>query len=225
MSKLVWDASGERYYETGVKNVVLYPKTGSNGAYSEGVAWNGVIGISENPSGGEANPIYADNIKYLNLMSNEEFGFSIEAYTYPDEFEQCDGSAPFAQGAIITQQARKEFGLCYRTEVGNDADGLNAYKLHIVYGCLASPSGKDHNTINESPEAITFSWEVTTTPIEVAGFSKPTAHLVIDSRTADATKLAQLEALLYGSGGQSAANAQLPDPATIATTLGAVVAG
>lgn len=216
MAKLVWDQSGERYYESGVRNVVLYPKTGTNGAYANGVAWNGVTSIAENPSGGEANPIYADDIKYLNLMSSEQFGCTIEAYTYPEEFEQCDGTAVLADGALITQQSRKEFGLCYRTGVGNDADGLKDYKLHIVYGCLASPAAKDHNTINESPEAMTFSWTITTTPVEVGGF-KPTAHLIVDSRTADETKLANLLDLLYGG---DSTEASLPDPATVASTLG-----
>ena len=215
MAKLVWDSDGKRYYETGIKNVVLYPKTGTSGAYAAGVAWNGVISISENPSGGEANPIYADNIKYLNLISQEQFGFGIEAYTYPDEFTQCDGTADLEVGAKVTQQPRKQFGLCYRSEEGDDTNGLNAYQLHFVYGCLASPSGKDHNTINETPEAMTFSWDVSTTPIEVEGF-KPTAHIIVDSRKANATKLGYLEDLAYGS---SSSTASLPTPAQIKSLL------
>lgn len=196
-AKLVWDATGERFYETGVDHGVLYPM-GVGGAYADGVAWNGLTAVTESPSGAEASPLYADNIKYLNLMSAEEFGATIEAYTYPDEFGQCDGSANIATGVSIGQQARKTFGLCYRTKVGNDVDGEDhGYKLHIIYGALASPSEKGYQTINDSPEAITFSWEITTTPVNVTGF-KPTASLTIDSRTANPTDLASLETILYG---------------------------
>ena len=196
-AKLVWDATGERFYETGVDHGVLYPM-GVGGAYTDGVAWNGLTAVTESPSGAEASPLYADNIKYLNLMSAEEFGATIEAYTYPDEFAQCDGSADIATGVSIGQQSRKTFGLCYRTKVGNDVDGEDhGYKLHIIYGCLASPSEKGYSTVNDSPEAITFSWEITTTPVNVTGF-KPTASLTIDSRTANATDLASLETILYG---------------------------
>lgn len=214
MAKLVWDATGERFYETGVKKVVLYPQV--SGAYPKGVAWNGVTNISESPSGAEATPLYADDIKYLNLMSAEEFGASIEAYTYPEEFAKCDGSEALATGVMIGQQTRQAFGLCYRTSVGNDSDGVDhGYKLHIIYGCLAAPSEKAYATINDSPEAITFSWEITTTPVEVEGF-KPTATIVIDSTKVEATKLAALEAKLYGSESEEAT---LPLPAEIKTMM------
>jgi hypothetical protein len=198
MSKLVWDETGAKLYETGVKNTVLYVK-GADGKYTKGVAWNGVTAITESPSGAEATPLYADDIKYLNLMSNEEFGATIEAYTYPDEFAECDGSAAIAEGVFIGQQSRKIFGLCYRTTVGNDTESNDhGYKLHIIYECLAAPSEKAYATINDSPEAITFSWELTTTPVAVTG-KKPTATITIDSTKVDADKLASLEAKLYGS--------------------------
>lgn len=197
MSKLVWDQTGERYYETGVKNGVLYVY--DNNTYGTGVAWNGLTAVTESPSGAEANPLYADDIKYLNLMSAEEFGATIEAYTYPDEFAQCNGEASLAEGVLIGQQSRKTFGLCYRTTVGNDTEGNDyGYKIHIIYGALAAPSERAYASINDSPEAITFSWEVTTTPVQVAG-GKPTASIVIDSTKADKTKLEILEAMLYGS--------------------------
>ena len=197
MSKLVWDNTGERLYETGVSKGVLYIPTG--GVYSKGVAWNGLTAVTESPSGAEATPLYADDIKYLNLMSNEEFGCTIEAYTYPDEFAECDGSASLVDGVYIGQQARKTFGFCYRTVLGNDTESNDhGYKLHLVYGCLAAPSEKSYATINDSPEAITFSWEVTTTPVNVTGH-KPTACITIDSTKADPTKLAALEAKLYGA--------------------------
>jgi hypothetical protein len=197
MSKLVWDKTGERYYETGVNQGVLYPQA-EDGTYPKGVAWNGLISVTESPSGAEATPLYADNIKYLNLMSAEEFGATIEAYTYPDEFAQCDGSAEIAPGVMIGQQNRKVFGLSYKTVLGNDADGNDyGYKLHLIYGALAAPSEKGYSTINDSPEAITFSWEVTTNPVPVTGF-KPTASITIDSTKIDAAKLAALEEILYG---------------------------
>lgn len=196
MSKIVWDQTGERLYETGVKNGVLYIPT--NGVYSKGVAWNGLTAVTESPSGAEATPLYADDIKYLNLVSAEEFGATIEAYTYPDEFAQCDGSAELTPGVTIGQQARSTFGLSYRTTVGNDVSGTDfGYKLHLIYGALAAPSEKAYATINDSPEAITFSWEVTTTPVNVTGL-KPTASLTIDSTKADAEKLSALEDILYG---------------------------
>lgn len=202
MAKLTWDDTGKRFYETGVKNGVLYPM-GSNGSYAAGVAWNGLTAVTESPSGAEATPLYADDLKYLELMSNEEFGATIEAYTYPDEFAECDGSAEVATGVKIGQQPRKTFGFCYRTTLGNDVKGNEyGYKLHIVYGCKAAPSEKAYATINDSPEAITFSWELTTTPVNVTGH-KPTAHLEIDSTKVDADKLAQLEAILYGTDGAS----------------------
>lgn len=196
MSKIVWDKTGERYYETGVKNGVLYLQT--NGVYNNGVAWNGLTAVTESPSGAEATALYADDMKYLNLYSAEEFGATIEAYTYPDEFGECDGSKELVDGVTIGQQTRKAFGLCYRTVIGNDTDGeAYGYKLHIIYGAMASPSEKAYATINDSPEAITFSWEVTTTPVNVTG-AKPTASVVIDSTKADPTKLAALEVILYG---------------------------
>ena len=212
MAKLVWDQSGQRFYETGVKMGVLYVQD-SSGAYPKGVAWNGLTAVNEAPSGAEATPLYADDIKYLNLRSAEEFGATIEAYTYPEEFEACDGSAELAPGVKIGQQARNAFGLCYRTVVGNDIAGNDfGYKLHIIYGATAAPSEKAYATINDSPEAITFSWEVSCTPVEVAGF-KPTASLVIDSTKVEKEKLAALEAKLYG--GESS-EAMLPLPAEIA---------
>lgn len=214
MSKLVWDQTGERLYETGVRNGVLYIPT--DGVYSKGVAWNGLTAVTESPSGAEATPLYADDIKYLNLMSAEEFGATIEAYTYPEEFAECDGSASLADGVYIGQQVRKTFGLSYRTVVGNDTEGADyGYKLHLIYGALAAPSEKAYATINDSPEAITFSWEVTTTPVSVNGF-KPTASITIDSTKADATKLAALEAILYGSDSEEA---RLPLPDEIATLM------
>lgn len=215
MSKLKWDQTGERYYETGVKYGVLYVQ--ESGEYGAGVAWNGLTAVTESPSGAEASPLYADDIKYLNLMSNEEFGATIEAYTYPEEFAACDGSASIATGVSIGQQTRNTFGLCYRTTVGNDSLGNDyGYKIHLIYGALAAPSEKAYATINDSPEAITFSWEVTTTPVEVTGY-KPTASVVIDSTKVDATKMAELEAILYGSDD---AEPRLPLPDEIVTLMG-----
>ena len=220
MSRLKWDQTGERFYETGVKNGVLYIPTG--GAYTKGVAWNGLTAVTESPSGAEATPLYADDIKYLNLMSTEEFGATIEAYTYPDEFAECDGSAELAKGVYIGQQPRKSFGLAYKTTLGNDVDNNDyGYKLHLIYGCLAAPSEKAYATINDSPEAITFSWEITTTPVEVKGF-KPTSHIEINSKEVDASKLATLEAKLFGA---TETEAMLPLPDEVATILGAVAAG
>ena len=217
MPKLTWDNIGERLFETGVKQGVLYPIQ-SDGKYTKGVAWNGLTAVTESPSGAEATPLYADDIKYLNLLSNEEFGATIEAYTYPDEFAECDGSAELATGVMIGQQKRKVFGLCYRTTIGNDVDGNDhGYKLHLIYGCLAAPSEKAYSTINDSPEAITFSWEVTTTPVNVEGF-KPTSQITIDSTKADPTKLAALEAVLYGS---AETEAKLPLPDEVATLMSA----
>ena len=221
MSKLTWDNIGERLFETGVKQGVLYPIQ-SDGKYTKGVAWNGLTAVTESPSGAEATPLYADDIKYLNLLSNEEFGATIEAYTYPDEFAECDGSAELVTGVMIGQQKRKVFGLCYRTTIGNDVDGNDhGYKLHLIYGCLAAPSEKAYSTINDSPEAITFSWEVTTTPVNVEGF-KPTSQITIDSTKADPTKLAALEAVLYGS---AETEAKLPLPDEVATLMSAMPAG
>lgn len=217
MSKLVWDKTGERLYETGVKQGVLY-LLGSGGTYTKGVAWNGLTNVTESPSGAEATPLYADDIKYLNLMSTEEFGGTIEAYTYPDEFAECDGSASLANGVYIGQQARKTFGFCYRTTLGNDVDNNNyGYKLHLVYGALASPSEKAYGTINDNPEAITFSWEFSTTPVNVTGH-KPTASITIDSTKVDAEKLAALEKILYGDDADST-EARLPLPDEVAQIM------
>lgn len=194
---LQWDGVGEKIYESGVDHGVLYIPNAS-GVYNTGFAWNGLVSVTESPSGAEPNPQFADNIKYLNLLSAEEFGGTIEAFTYPDEFGQCDGSAEPEPGVTIGQQSRKAFGLCYRTKIGNDVDGVDhGYKLHLVYGAQVSPSEKAYQTINESPEAITFSWEFTTTPAPVTGF-KPTSLIVIDSTKVDPTDLAALEAILYG---------------------------
>lgn len=195
--KIVWDGTGQHLYETGVKQGVLYVQN-SQGAYPNGVAWNGLTTVTESPSGAEATALYADDIKYLNLYSAEEFGATVEAYTYPDEFALCDGSAALSEGVMIGQQPRKSFGLCYRTVIGNEVDGENhGYKLHMIYGAMASPSEKAYSTINDSPEAITFSWELKTTPVVVTNH-KPTASLTIDSTKVEATKLAALEKILYG---------------------------
>lgn len=207
MSMLEWDKDGERLYETGVDHVALYPKTGANGAYADGVAWNGVTAINEAPSGGEPSPFYADNIKYANILSDEQFGFTIEAYTYPEEFEVCDGSVAVATGVYLKQQKRKEFGLAYRSLIGNDEEGTeHGYKLHVVYNALATPTDKSRSTVNESPDLITFSWECSTTPVKIDGY-KPTAHVEIDSTKVDATKLKSLEDQLFGTAN---GNASLP---------------
>lgn len=196
MSKLTWDNAGERLYETGVKQAALYVQ--ESGAYPKGVAWNGITAVTESPSGAEATALYADDTKYLSLISAEEFGATIEAYMYPDEFAECDGSASIATGVSIGQQKRKTFGLAYKTTLGNDVESNDyGYKLHLIYGALAAPSEKAYATINDSPEAITFSWEVTTTPVNVTGH-KPTALITIDSTKADKAKLAALEEILYG---------------------------
>ena len=214
MSKLIWDKTGDRFYETGVKQCALYVQV--SGAYPKGVAWNGITGITESPSGAESNPMYADGIKYLDLISAEEFGATIEAYTYPDEFAECDGSASIATGVSIGQQNRKTFGLCYKTVYGNDVEKNDyGYKLHIIYGAIASPSEKEYASINDSPEAITFSWEISTTPVEVTGF-KPTATIVIDSTKVDAENLKALEDVLYGSESKEA---RLPLPDEIAELI------
>ena len=210
MPKIKWDQTGERYYETGVSKGVLYPY--ANNAYAKGVAWNGLINVSESPEGAEATPLYADNIKYLNLMSAEEFKATIEAYTYPDEFAACNGEASLEEGVSIGQQKRSQFGLSYQTKIGNDVDSELGYKIHLVYGALAAPSEKAYATVNDSPEAITFSWEISTTPVEVPGF-KPTASLVIDSTKVDKEKLAQFEAMLYGDESNEAT---LPLPSEVA---------
>jgi hypothetical protein len=200
MAKLQWDKVGERLYETGVNQGVLYVQNNA-GLYPNGVAWNGLTAVTENPSGAEPNPLYADNIKYLNLLSKEEFGATIEAYTYPDEFAECDGSAALAAGVHVGQQLRKAFGMAYKTQLGNDIDGEDyGYKLHLIYNALAAPSEKGFQTINDTPDAITFSWELSTTPLEVTGH-RPTASIVIDSTKVDASKLATLENILFGDVG------------------------
>ena len=218
MSKLVWDQSGKRLYETGVDHGVLYPiQTG--GVYSKGVAWNGLTAVTESPSGADVNDIYADNMKYLGLVGAEKFGAIVEAYTYPDEFAECDGSVELVKGATIGQQNRKVFGMVYRTVIGNDVDGNeHGYKLHLIYGATAAPSEKAYNTINEDPEAITFSWELSTTPVNVTGH-KPTASLTIDSTKADPTKLAELEKILFGD---TETEPRLPLPDEIAQLLNVV---
>jgi hypothetical protein len=214
--KITWDQSGERYYETGVDHGVLYPQA-SDGTYPKGVAWNGLSSINESPDGAESNPIYADNIKYLDLISAEEYGITIEAYTYPDEFAECDGSAELGTGISIGQQRRKAFGLSYRTIVGNDVDGEDyGYKLHLVYGCKASPSERDHESVNDSPDALSLSWDVSTTPVDVPGY-KPTATVEIDSTKVDTTILAKIEAALYGTDEK---DAYLPLPAELITMIG-----
>ena len=210
MAKLVWDKSGERLYETGVKQGVLYVQD-TTGTYPKGVAWNGLTAVTETPSGAEATALYANDIKYLNLVSAEELGGTIEAYMYPDEFAVCDGSVALTPGMYIGQQDRKTFGLCYRTTLGNDTDSNNhGYKLHLIYGALAAPSEKAYATINDSPEAITFSWEFKTTPVNVTGH-KPTASIVIDSTKVDAEKLAALEKILYGDDTGDGPRLPLPD--------------
>jgi hypothetical protein len=215
MAKLIWDQAGEKLYETGVKKGVLYVQDAA-GTYPAGVAWNGLTAVTESPSGAEATPLYADDTKYLTLMSAEEFGATIEAYTYPDAFAACDGSDSLATGVNIGQQTRKPFGLVYQTTLGNDTQGDNhGYKLHIIYGALAAPSEKAYQSVNDSPEALTFSWELTTTPVAVTG-KKPTASITIDSTKADATKLAALEKLLFGD---TATSARLPLPDEIKTLM------
>ena len=220
MAKLEWDKTGERLYETGTDRGVLY--VASNGTYPTGVAWNGLTGVDENPSGAEANAQYADNIKYLELRSAEDFGATVTAYTYPDEFEQCDGSAEPTEGMYIGQQARKMFGMSYRTKIGNDVDGdEHGYYIHLIYGATASPSQRSYKTINDSPEPIEFSWEVTTTPVNITGY-KPVAHIRINSTKADPEKLAVLESVLYGANAEGNAEgrtASLPLPDAVKTIL------
>lgn len=216
MAKLKWDVSGERLYETGISNGVLYVQD-ENGKYPKGVAWNGLTAVTESPSGAESTALYADNIKYLNLLSTEEFGATIEAYQSPVEFDECDGLKAVAEGVTFGQQDRKQFGLAYKTILGNDIDKNNhGYKLHIVYGALAAPSEKAYNTVNDSPEAITLSWEISTTPVKVEGF-EPTATVTIDSTKVDAQKLKKLEDILFGS--ESGDGPRLPLPDEIVTLM------
>jgi hypothetical protein len=218
---LKWDEAGDRLYETGVDRVALY-KQDATGAYPKGVAWNGVTAINESPSGADATDLWADNIKYLSMRSAEQYGATIEAYTYPDEWAECDGSAEIATGVKIGQQVRKPFGLTYRTLIGNDVDSNDhGYKIHIIYGGTAAPSAKNYQTVNDSPEAITFSWEISTIPVNVAGF-KPTATVEIDSTKVDSTKLGALEAVLYGTpgtGGTTGTDGRLPLPNEIVQLL------
>lgn len=219
--RLTWDDVGERFYETGVSRGVLYPFVAATKNYPKGVAWNGLISVNESPSGAEPTPLYADDIKYLNLLSNEEFAASVEAYTYPTEFEACDGSASLSEGMSIGQQTRQTFGLSYRTVIGNDVDGNNkGYKIHIIYGCLAAPSEKAYTSINDSPEAITFSWEISTTPVNVTGF-KPTSTVTLDSTKLTAEQMAAVEAALYGSDTEEA---HLPLPDELKTIIDGVSA-
>lgn len=217
MATITWDVDGERYYETGVDHGVLYPINLDTGKYDNGVAWNGIINVSESPSGAEASPLYADNIKYLNLISNEEYAASIEAYTYPKEFASCNGEATIADGISIGQQTRNKFGLCYRTLIGNDVKGQDyGYKLHLIYNCLAAPSEKSYGTVNESQEATTFNWEISTTPVAVKDH-KPTAHLIIDSTKVPAEKMVDLEKMLYGD---AESEPTLPTPDEVAVLVG-----
>lgn len=216
MAKIIWDKTGEKFFETGVDRGVLYPQS-TGGAYPKGVAWNGLISVTESPSGAEPSPLYADNAKYLSLMSTEEFACGIEAYTYPEEFEACDGSKSLESGVYIGQQARQAFGLSYRTLIGNDVSGDElGYKIHLVYGGLASPSSKAYSTKSDSPEAITFSWDVNTTPVPVTGF-KPTATLIIDSTKIDSASLALIEDKLYGG---TATEPSLPLPDELIELIG-----
>lgn len=219
MAKLEWDKTGERLFETGVSNGVIYPQD-TSGKYPNGAAWNGLTAITESPSGAEPTPLYADNIKYLTLMSAEEFGFSIEAYMYPEEFAECNGEGELVTGVRLGQQKRKSFGLSYKTLLGNDVDGeAHGYKLHLVYGALAAPSEKARNTVNDSPEATTMSWECTTTPVAVEGF-KPTAHIEIDSTAVTTDKLKKLEDILYGRASEGTARLHLPDEVKKILTTG-----
>ena len=214
MATLTWDVQGERYYETGVSKGVLYPF--KEGKYSKGVAWNGLTAVNESPSGAEPTPLYADNIKYLNLLSNEEFAATVEAYTYPDEFAECDGSAELAAGVSVGQQKRIPFGLSYVTKLGNDTDGQDhGYKIHLIYGALAKPTQKNYATINDNPEAITFSWELSTTPVAVPNM-RPTACITIDSTKVAPENLKKIEDKLYGTESEEAA---LPTPAELAALI------
>jgi hypothetical protein len=223
MAALTWDQVGEKTYETGVDHGVLYRQNPTTGAYDTGVAWNGLTAVTESPSGAESNKQYADNTVYVNLVSAEEFGGTIEAFTYPDEFAECDGTAVPTPGVAVGQQGRKPFGLSYRTKIGNDVAGQDfGYKLHLVYGALAAPSEKAYNTVNDSPEAITFSWEISTTPVDAGDDLKPTAQITIDSTKVAAADLQSLEDILYGSGTETA---RLPLPAEVVALFPAPVGG
>lgn len=218
MAKLIWDAVGEKFFEAGIDHCVLYPAN-AQGEYKPGVAWNGITSIAETPEGAEPQDQYADNIKYISILSAEELGGTIEAYTYPDEWNQCDGNAELSKGVVIGQQNRKAFGLSYRTKIGNDVEGQDlGYKLHLLYGAKASPSERTFETINDSPEPAAFSWEYTTTPVPVDGHN-PTALLTIDSTKVDATKLAALEKILYGSDEEGSEDPRLPLPNEVIALL------
>lgn len=222
MPKIEWDKIGEHLYETGVDRGVFYSVNKETGAYENGVAWNGLTSVNETPSGAEANPQYADNIKYLNLFSAEEFGATIEAFTYPDAFAECDGSAELAKGVRIGQQTRKPFGFCYRTKIGNDVAGQDyGYKLHLIYNAMASPSERSYSSINDSPEATAMSWEITTTPVNVTGFA-PTALVTIDSTKTTKEKLTALEVILYGD---ATTEPRMPLPDEIKTLVGEEAVG
>lgn len=221
MSRIKWDETGKRLFETGVDRGVFFP-VDDTGKYGAGVPWNGLTGVSENPTGAEPNPLYADNIKYLNLFSTEEFGATVEAYTYPPEFKECDGSKSIAKGVYIGQQVRRKFGFAYRTLIGNDVKGQDfGYIIHLVYGCQASPSDKGYQTVNDNPDAITFSWEFSTTPVEVEGH-RPTATVEINSTECDPAKLKAFEDVLYGGENEES---KLPLPAEVASLLGVVAQG
>lgn len=220
MPKMKWDQTGEKTYETGVEQCALFTVNDKTGAYENGVPWNGVTKVEENPSGGEPTAVYANNRKYLNLMSAEQFAATLGAYTYPDEFAECDGSKEIAPGVYAGQQARKMFGLCYKTLKGNDTQGTEyGYKIHFIYGALAAPSPRSYNTVNESPEAGELSWSISTTPVDVPG-AKPTSHLVFDSTKCDAQKLKELEDIIYGKDGEGASTPRLPLPAEVITLIG-----
>lgn len=226
MARLIWDSIGERFYETGVDHGVLYPQSG--GAYPKGVVWNGLTNVTESPSGAEDNALYADNMKYLNLKSAEDFGLTVECYTYPDEWAACNGESEIADGVVLGQQRRNTFGLSYRTKIGNDTEGEDhGYKIHLVYGCSASPSEKSYGTVNDSPEAITFSYEVTTTPVNVPGLDstgkafKPVSLVTIDSTKVSKEKLEAFEKILYGSDDESGTEARLPLPEELKTIFAA----
>lgn len=217
MSKLIWDTVGKKLFETGVEQAALYVQD-TGGTYPTGVAWSGITGVTQSPSGAEANASYADNIKYINLRSAEDFGATVEAYMYPDEFGPCNGEAELVKGVKIGQQTRKTFGLAYKTRIGNDTDGLDhGYKIHLIYGATAAPAEKGYKSINDSPEAMSMSWELKTTPVVVTGF-KPTASIEIDSTTTDATKLAEFEKILYGDTAPETV-ARLPLPDEVKTLL------
>lgn len=222
MAKLQWDKSGERYFETGVDHGIVFPKTGENNTYATGVAWNGLTEVSESPEGGEAEAIYADNIKYLNLMSNEDFAGSITAYTFPDEFYPCDGCVKTSTGVVVTAQKRKAFGLIYRTKIGNDEDQDLAYKYHVVWNCMVTPSDRTHTTVNDTPEAEELSWDFTTTPeafVTNAATYKPTAHMVIDTRYTTENGLAAFLAKIEGTDGQSGSSPTMPTPDEVISLL------